>query len=125
MSAPVHDKSARQQILALFVMCIAGCATTSSTSERAEYWTYSGPDEALRVPPRVPRGDLSAGAWMIQMRVSEAAWLEKREELIEQAKDACARETGESKTPGYWFGFGSAFKDCMKARGWSVGRSAL
>ena len=59
------------------------------------------------------------------MRVSEAAWLEKREELIEQAKDACARETGESKTPGYWFGFGSAFKDCMKARGWSVGRSAL
>ena len=111
--------------VALPALCFVGCATNSSTSERAEHWTYSGLDESLRVPPRVARGDLSSAAWMAQRQASEAAWLQSREELIEQAKEACARETGESKVPGYWFGFGNAFRDCMKKRGWSVGRSAL
>jgi hypothetical protein len=40
---------------------------------------------------------------------------------VEAAKDACARETGESKTPGRWLGFSSAFMACMKARGWTPG----
>ena len=111
--------------VALPVLCFVGCATNSPTPERTEHWTYSGLDETLRVPPRIARGDLSSAARMAQMQQSQAAWLQKREELIEQAKEACARETGESKVPGYWFGFGNAFRDCMKKRGWSVGRSPI
>ncbi len=108
--------------LALTVVSIVGCATTSMSTE---HWTYSGVDEALRVPPRVPRGELSTAAWMATRQASEAAWWQKREEVIEQAKDACARETGDSKTPGDWFGFSTAFRNCMKARGWTVGRSPI
>lgn len=108
--------------IALIVMCLVGCGTTSATQD---HWTYSGLDEALRAPSRVPRGELSTSAWMARRLESEANWLQEREAAIELAKDACARETGDSKTPGYWIGYGRAFKDCMKLRGWSEGGSAI
>ena len=107
---------------ALTAICIVGCATTSMSTD---HWTYSGRDEALRMPPRVPRGELSPSAWLARLKENEAAWWQQREALVESAKDSCARETGQSKTPGYWFGFGNAFEACMKARGWTVGRSPL
>ena len=108
--------------LALSAMCIAGCAPVSPGNDR---WTYSGRDEALRAPPRIPRGELSAAAWMAQMQISQAEWAQRREERVERDKDACARETGDSKIPGYWFGFSNAFRACMLARGWSVGSNPL
>lgn len=46
-------------LLALTVACLSGCETTHVAQE---HWTYSGRDEALRAPPRVPRGELSASA---------------------------------------------------------------
>jgi hypothetical protein len=104
------------------VILLAGCGTTPMGTD---HWTYSGTDEALRMPTRVPRGELSVAAWMAKRQIGEAEWWQEREALIERAKDACARETGESKVPGYWMGFGNAFTNCMKARGWSVGRGAL
>lgn len=110
--------------LALAGMFLAACGTTS-TAPTTENWTYVGTDEAIRFPPRVPRGDLSVSAWMASRQMSEAAWWEKREAIIEQAKAACARETGQSPTPGYWMGYSGAFKDCMNARGWSPGGSPL
>jgi hypothetical protein len=39
-------------------------------------------------------------------------------EALESAKQACADATGESKTPGYWSGYGRAFVACMNQRGW-------
>ena len=109
-------------VLALAFVCLAGCETTAMSKD---HWTYRGLDETLRAPPRVPRGELSSAAWMAKLRESEAAWWQEREKAIQLAKDACALETGESRTPGYWMGFGNAFRECMKARGWSAGRSPL
>ena len=37
---------------------------------------------------------------------------------LEEAKDTCARETGDSKTPGFWFGYSNAFMRCMTAHDW-------
>lgn len=109
-------------LLVLAVVLLAGCQTTAPIKDN---WTYSGSDEALRVPPRIPRGELSSAAWMAKRQASEAAWWQERERIIEQAKEACASETGESKIPGYWMGFGRAFRACMSARGWSPGRSPI
>lgn len=121
-SSTVTAFTRKMPALALVLACVAGCETTH---EVREHWTYSGRDESLRVPPRVPRGELSAAAWMAERQAREAVWWQERERIIEQAKDHCARETGESKVPGYWFGFSRAFTDCMRARGWTVGRSSL
>ncbi len=106
----------------LTVVFLAGCETTAPIQDN---WTYYGSDEALRMPPRIPRGELSSAAWMAKRQDSEAAWWQERERAIEQAKEACARETGESKIPGYWMGYGRAFSACMRARGWSPGRSPI
>jgi len=110
--------------LALAAAFLAGCGTASSTPTK-ENWTYFGPDQAIRYPPPVSRGDLSVSAWMASRQSSEAKWWEKREAIIEEAKASCARETGQSTTPDYWMGYGNAFKDCMKGRGWIPGRSPL
>jgi len=40
-------------------------------------------------------------------------------EALESAKDTCARETGESKIPGMWFGYSSRFIACMNGHGWT------
>lgn len=99
-----------------------GCGTPDVL---ADHWTYRGNDEALRAPPRVPRGDLSGSEWIQALRENEARWFQMRGEVIEQAKDDCARATGASKTPNDWTGYSAAFKQCMAARGWIVGRSPL
>ena len=109
-------------LLALSAACLAGCETTPMIGE---HWTYSGRDESLRAPPGVPRGELSVSAWMAERMIREAEWRQVRARIIEQAKDDCARETGDSKVPGNWFGFSRAFTNCMYARGWTVGRSPL
>ena len=50
----------RQTLLfALSAMCLGACAPVSSGKEQ---WAYAGRDEALRAPPRIARGDLSAAA---------------------------------------------------------------
>lgn len=108
--------------VALSAALLVGCGTPYVPMDN---WTYSGTDEALRAPPRIPRGDLSASAWIEAMNASKARWFQERGEIIERAKDSCARDTGSSKTPGYWMGYSSTFKACMAARGWSVGRSPL
>jgi len=108
--------------LALAFACLAGCETTHEIREK---WTYSGRDETLRAPPRVPRGQLSASAWTAERMAREAEWQQAREQVIERAKDDCARETGDSKVPGYWFGFSRAFTNCMHERGWTVGGNPL
>lgn len=115
-------KSVTQWLPALFTALLVGCETTYVLTDE---WTYRGKDEALRAPPRVPRGDLSDAAWAASRHQSETRWLQQREEAIERAKDNCARETGTSKTPGYWFGYSGSFKTCMAAYGWSVGGSPL
>ena len=37
---------------------------------------------------------------------------------LDVSKDACERETGDSKIPGFWLGYSRAFMRCMNARGW-------
>ena len=118
----MHANRRRACALALSGAVLTGCATPDVAMDN---WTYSGTDEALRAPPRVPRGDLSGAAWIQALRENEARWFQERENLIQEAKDSCARETGASKTPDYWTGYSRTFKDCMRARGWSVGRSPL
>jgi hypothetical protein len=108
--------------LTLAAVVLVGCATTYVP---ADHWTYRGTDEALRTPPRIPRGELSGSAWIEAMRASEALWWQERQVQIDHAKDNCARETGASKTPDYWFGYSRVFKVCMEARGWIEGRSPL
>lgn len=117
-STPMAAFNSALPALALALACLAGCETTHEIRER---WTYSGRDESRRAPQRVPRGELSASAWMAERMAREAEWRQAREQIIERAKDDCARETGDSKVPGYWFGFSRAFTDCMHARGWTVG----
>ena len=113
----------RQTLLfALSAMCLVACAPVSSGKDQ---WAYVGRDESLRAPPRIARGDLSAAAWMAQMQTSQAAWFERREEAAELAKEACVRETGESKIPGFWLGYSNAFITCMLARGWTRGSNPL
>ncbi len=108
--------------LALLAATLVGCGTTYVPQD---HWTYSGKDEAVRSPPRIPRGALTASAWVEAMRASTALWWQEREVHVQRAKDSCARETGESETPGYWFGYARAFKACMAASGWTEGRSPL
>lgn len=108
--------------LALLAALLGGCATTYTP---ADHWTYSGSDEALRSPPRIPRGERTASEWIAAMRTAEASWWQERQGHIARAKDSCARATGDSKTPGYWFGYSRAFTACMAARGWTEGRSPI
>jgi hypothetical protein len=108
--------------LALAAVVLGGCATSYVP---ADHWTYRGTDEALRSPPRVPRGELTGSEWIEALRASETLWWKERQVHIEHAKEGCARDTGESKTPGYWFGYSRAFKVCMEAHGWSEGRNPI
>ncbi len=74
---------------------VTGCAYDPAKRDRN--WAHTGPEE-IHVP------------------ISEA---------LEAAKDACARETGDSKIPGYWSGYSDRFMACMKARGWIRAGSPL
>lgn len=103
-------------MLSLAAMCLVGCGTTSTSKEN---WAYLGSDATLRSPPRIPRANLSSEAWLSKLRENEEAWRQKRQEAVEAAKDACARETGASGKRSFWTGYGAAFMACMNARGWS------
>ena len=86
-----------------------GCGTPYVPLDK---WTYIGSNRAWNdLPP--------------SRRYNEALWWEERQAVIDREKDSCAKETGDSKTPGYWFGYSGSFKDCMKRRGWRVGGYAL
>ena len=108
-------------VLAVVSNGIAGCASVLTE----DYWTYRGNDLALQSPPRVARGDLSAEAWMAKLQESKDIWWRARNLAHNQAKEACAQETGKRMEPGFWFGHSSEIVKCMKARGWSEGRSPL
>jgi hypothetical protein len=118
----MNPTSVRLSAATLSTVLLAGCGTPYVPMDN---WTYSGTDEGLRAPPRVPRGNLSESAWIAVLAESKTRWFGERDAVIEQAKENCVRETGESKTPGYWFGYSGSFKACMAAKGWSVGRSPL
>lgn len=78
-------------VILLAITCLCGCAS-GSVSER---WSYTPP----------------GGYTLKQVPVPD----------VEAAKDACARETGESRTPSVWLGHSRAFMACMKTRGWGPG----
>ena len=72
-----------------------GCGTPYGPLDK---WTYMGSDRAWNdLPP--------------SRRYNEALGWEERQEVIDREKDNCAKETGDSKTPGYWFGYSSSFKN--------------
>lgn len=108
-----------QQVLGLALIAAAlfGCGTTSIANER---WVYSGPDATLRFTARVAP-DTSPSEAARRYREYEEVWRQKIRDSVEAAKDACARETGESKSPGFWMGYSNHFLACMKTRGWSRG----
>jgi hypothetical protein len=81
--------------VAIAAFFITGCAY--DPAKRDNNWAYSGPEQ-IHVP--MP-------------------------EALEAAKDTCARETAETKTPGYWAGYGSKFIACMNAHGWIRASSPL
>lgn len=110
------------RLSALLTALLIGCGTTYVPQDA---WTYSGNDESWRAPPRVPRGELSAAAWAAARYESENRWLQQRQEVIEGAKDTCARATATSKNPDYWFGYPRSFRVCMATQGWSVGGQPL
>ena len=77
-------------LLLAAVTCLCGCASGPVSEGN---WSYFPPG------PFVPLKQVT-------------------EPDVEVDKDACARETGDSRTPGFWLGYSRAFMDCMKARGW-------
>lgn len=108
-------------VLAVVSSGLVGCASVQTE----DYWTYEGDDLALKSPPRVARGDLSREAWIAKMEESRETYARGKRLALNQAKEACAQETGKSLKPGFWFGHSSEIVKCMKARGWSEGRSPL
>ena len=98
-------------------MYMAGCASVITDPENN--WTYRGQDPALQSPPRVARGELTTSEWLEKMRISHAAWGQERQVALERAKADCTQETGQSATPGFWFGHARAFASCMRGRGWA------
>ncbi len=91
------------------------------TDNRIDGWAYFGPDSKLKSPPRLATDDFPSEASQQRFRQAGKAWKEELEEAFEAAKDACARETGDSRTPGYWLGHSNAFIACMKAQSWLRG----
>jgi hypothetical protein len=90
--------------LLLVGLLAAGC------TQRQPAWGYSGPDEGLKHP-------LKGEAFEV--------WQRRAGKVLQDAKDACTRETGYSETPPgsltpIWEPNGDAFWACMKARGWST-----
>ena len=49
--------------------------------------------------------------------MNESAFKDLIRAAVEAAKDACARQTGESREPGFWLGYGNAFMACMQTQG--------
>ena len=101
--------------LLLAAACMAGCGTASTGKES---WAYVGKDPVLRSPPTGRVGDSSDAVWRREAEERMALWQRIRQEATDRAKEACARETGESLTPNIWTGYGAAFMTCMKARDW-------
>jgi len=99
----------KSSAIILLTILSVGCGTTYVPRDE---WTYIGSNRTWNdLPP--------------SRRYNEALWWEERREVIEREKDSCAKETGDSKTPGYWFGYSRSFKDCMKLRGWRDGGYAI
>jgi hypothetical protein len=118
----LRARPGRSAALMLSAALCAGCGTPDTLMD---HWTYSGHDESLRSPPRIPRGELSVAAWMLAMHQAETLWWDERTRVIARAKETCARETGLGTAHGYWLGYPRAFKACMQASGWTEGRSPL
>jgi hypothetical protein len=107
-----------RRYLVLFCLAAIGLAGCGSASKGEENWAYEGTDQSLRSPHTGPAGSMSAEARHAQLLESVEAWRLKNREALEAAKGACARETGDNRTPGAWRGYSDAFMACMKAKGW-------
>ena len=95
-------------LLLLGAIAVSGCG---STAPREPGWSYSGPPD----PPAV---NLMRNELAPKPGETQEAWNQRFQAALDAAKDACARETGESNTPGYWLGYGSEFMSCMRSKGW-------
>ena len=95
-------------LLLLGAIAVSGCGTTVP---REPSWSYSG-------PPNSPPVNLIRNELALKPGETQEAWNQRFEATLDAAKDACARETGESKTPGFWLGYGSVFMHCMRSKGW-------
>lgn len=100
----------------LAVACVAGCGT-ASTSKKG--WAYIGTDAMLRSPPPIPSGDYAPEVRQQRYREIFEAWQQRRRDASQSAEDRCARDTGDSATPGFWMGYSKAFVDCLNAQGWT------
>ncbi len=123
-------------LLSLVALLAGGCGATST---KRNSWDYSGPDVRLKSPPlnmseerrREIFEDLGgrqfgmpSEALQEKFREEFETWKRKYLEALEGARDACARETGESGTPSFWTGYSKVFVACMNARGWSRPRGS-
>lgn len=100
----------------LTAACVAGCGTASA-SKRG--WAYIGTDAMLRSPPPIPTGDYAPQVREQRYREIFEAWQQRRRDASQSAEDRCARDTGDSATPGFLIGHSKAFVDCMNAHGWT------
>jgi hypothetical protein len=117
-------------VLLLVALLAVGCGAATTTKDG---WDYNGPDATLKSPPLnmseerrreilEDLGGKSSGmpseAIQEKFRAEFETWKRKYAEALQSARDACARSTGDSGTPGFWAGYSDAFVDCMRARGW-------
>ena len=78
---------------------------------------YVGSDPALASQPPIPAS--RSEGWQDRYRDEFQAWQQRRRDAVDQARYGCARETHESPTATFWFGYSNDFIACMKAREWS------
>ena len=103
----------RRSVILLFLLAAtsgSGCTTMPTHEER---WRYIGPDAKLQQAHTISPHDYPGGFPQYNETLRQ-----KHSEAIEAAKDACARETGDSRTPGYWIRYSGPFIACMQAQGW-------
>ena len=116
-------------VLSLAAWLAVGCAAAPSSKDS---WAYAGPDAVLNSPFMASRerqremveelgGKPGTPSEALQQKVRDEfeAWKKVRLDAVQTAKDVCARETGDSATPGFLGRYGEAFLACMKTRGWS------
>jgi hypothetical protein len=105
--------------LCLTAMCISGCGTTSTSRNN---WAYVGADAALEFP-RPPAPTKNDTAEIRLQRYVELLDAQHRRllEALENARNSCIHETGDSGSRHFWTGYDKAFLACMSARGWSRG----
>ena len=106
---------------ALCLSCVLALGATACSSARTGEgsWAYTGPDQSLRAPAFRPSPGATQDELRGQAQRALQDWQQRSDAALAQAKEQCARQSGEPAVPGAWSGYGRAFLACMTAAGWS------